>query len=110
MHSSITLAAATVEALGNKTKAWTTTITSTSDITAGELNSTTPVFSTEPPLFPMTRRQARNDAVVRVARLLRNGKGLAGVHRHARTTSCSPPPAAVAAAEARSGTQRAGQT
>ena len=84
VHSSIPLAAATVEALGNKTKAWTTTVTyNASDITAENLkqydavflDSTTGCFLDEPGDKAAT--DARRAALLS---FVRSGKGLAGVH------------------------------
>jgi type 1 glutamine amidotransferase len=84
VHPSIPLAAATVEALGNKTKAWTTTITyKASDITAENLlqydavflDSTTGCFLDEPGDKAAT--DARRAALLA---FVRSGKGLAGVH------------------------------
>jgi type 1 glutamine amidotransferase len=84
VHSSIPLAAKTVEALGTKTGAWTTTITyDPAMITADNLkqydaiflDSTTGAFLDDP-----------NDAAATAARrkalldFVRNGKGLAGIH------------------------------
>jgi hypothetical protein len=84
VHSSIPLAAKTVEALGDKTKAWTTTITyDAADINAANLkqydaiflDSTTGTFLDDPndPAATADRRKALLDFV-------RGGKGLAGVH------------------------------
>jgi type 1 glutamine amidotransferase len=84
VHSSIPLAAATVEALGNKTKAWTTTVTyNAGDITAENLkqydavvlDSTTGCFLDEPGDKAAT--DARRAALLS---FVRSGKGLAGVH------------------------------
>ena len=84
VHSSIPLAAATVEALGNKTKAWTTTVTyNAADITpeslkqydAVFLDSTTGCFLDEPGDKAAT--DARRAALLA---FVRGGKGLAGVH------------------------------
>jgi type 1 glutamine amidotransferase len=84
VHSSIPLAARTVEALGTKTGAWATTITyDSADITAENLkqydaivlDNTTGAFLDDP-----------NDAAATAARrkalldFVRNGKGLAGIH------------------------------
>jgi type 1 glutamine amidotransferase len=84
VHSSIPLAAKTVEALGNKTGAWTTTITySAADITAANLQqydaiflaSTTGCFLDEPgdPAATNARRAA-------LLAFVRGGKGLAAIH------------------------------
>jgi len=84
VHSSIPLAAATVEALGNKTKAWTTTITyDAKDINTENLkqydlvvlDSTTGCFLDEP--GNKVETDARRAALVA---FVRGGKGLAGVH------------------------------
>jgi len=84
VHSSIPLAARTVEELGRKTGAWTTAITyDAADITDANLKqydaiflaSTTGAFLDDP-----------NDAAATAARrkalldFVRNGKGLAGIH------------------------------
>lgn len=84
VHSTIPLAAKTIEALGTKTGAWTTTITyDPADITAANLAqydavflaSTTGAFLDDP-----------NDAAATAARrkalldFVRGGKGLAGIH------------------------------
>jgi type 1 glutamine amidotransferase len=84
VHSSIPLAARTIEALGQKTGAWNTVITySPADITAENLHqydaifldSTTGAFLDDP-----------NDATVTAARrkalldFVRSGKGIAGIH------------------------------
>ncbi len=84
VHSSIPLAAKTIEALGTKTGAWTTTISyDAAAITAENLKqydavflaSTTGAFLDEPGNDAVTnaRRQALLDFV-------RGGKGLAGIH------------------------------
>jgi type 1 glutamine amidotransferase len=84
VHSSIPLAAKTIDALGTKTGAWTTTITyDAADITAANLApydavflaSTTGAFLDDPANADMTaaHRKALLDFV-------RGGKGLAGIH------------------------------
>ncbi len=84
VHSSIPLAAKTVEALGNKTGAWTTTISySAADITTANLQqydaiflaSTTGCFLDEPgdPAATNARRAA-------LLAFVRGGKGLAAIH------------------------------
>ena len=84
VHSSIPLAARTIEALGQKTGAWTTVITySPADITEQNLKqydaiflaSTTGTFLDDPADQAVTaaRRQALLDFV-------RGGKGIAGIH------------------------------
>ena len=83
-HSSIPLAAATIKALGEKTGAWSTTITfNAADISEENLRqydavflaSTTGAFLDEPadPMAEIPRRQALLDFV-------RSRKGLAGIH------------------------------
>jgi uncharacterized protein len=83
-HSSIPLAAATIKAMGDKTDAWTTTITyDAADINENNLkqydlvflDSTTGAFLDEPDDATVTaaRRKALLDFV-------RSGKGLAGIH------------------------------
>jgi len=84
VHASIPLAARAIEALGQKTGAWTTVITyNAADITAENLSkydavflaSTTGVFLDDPADQAVTaaRRKAMLDFV-------RGGKGLAGIH------------------------------
>ncbi len=84
VHASIPLAARTIEALGEKTGAWTTVITyDPADINAGNLTrydaiflaGTTGTFLDDPtdPAVTAARRQALLDFV-------RGGKGLAGIH------------------------------
>lgn len=84
VHSSIPLAAKTVEALGTKTGAWSTTITyDAADINEQNLKqydaiflaSTTGAFLDDPndPAATAARKKALLDFV-------RNGKGLAGIH------------------------------
>ena len=84
VHSSIPLAAKTIEALGTKTGAWSTTITyDAADITAENLKgydavflaSTTGAFLDDPKNADATaaRRQA-------LLEFVRGGKGLAGIH------------------------------
>jgi uncharacterized protein len=84
VHSSIPLAAATVKAMGDKTGAWSTTITyDAADINTANLAqydlvflaSTTGEFLDDPndPAATAARRQALLDFV-------RGGKGLAGIH------------------------------
>jgi uncharacterized protein len=93
VHTSIPLAAATVEALGNKTGAWTTTISyDAKDINTEHLkqydlvflDSTTGCFLDEPGNTAETA--ARRAALLA---FVRGGKGLAGVH--AATDSYSAP-------------------
>jgi type 1 glutamine amidotransferase len=110
VHSSIPLAAKTVEALGTKTKAWTTDVTYDSkDINAENLkqydlvflDSTTGAFLDDP-----------NDAAVTAARkqalleFVRGGKGLAGIH--AATDSYHGRAAVAAGAAAPGGGGRGG--
>ncbi len=83
VHSCIPLAAKTVEELGNKTGAWTTTITyDSASISADNLkqydlvflNNTTGAFLDDPdPSVTAARKKALLDFV-------RSGKGLAGIH------------------------------
>ena len=111
VHSCIPLAAKTVEALGTKTGAWTTTVTyDPAAITAENLkqydllflDNTTGAFLDDP-----------NDAAATAARkkalleFVRSGKGLAGFHaagdsyHEARPTALLRPAAAAAAARER---------
>ncbi len=84
VHASIPLATRTIEALGQKTGAWTTVITyNAADITAENLRqydaiflaSTTGVFLDDPadPSATSARRKA-------LLEFVRGGKGLAGIH------------------------------
>ena len=84
VHSSIPLAAKTVEALGTKTGAWTTTITyDPADINTQNLKqydaiflaSTTGAFLDDP--NDATATEARRKALLE---FVRGGKGLAGIH------------------------------
>lgn len=84
VHSSIPLAAKTVEALGTKTGAWTTTVTyDAADINAQNLeqydlvflDSTTGAFLDDPNDASAT--EARKKALLE---FVRSGKGLAGIH------------------------------
>lgn len=99
VHSSIPLAAATIEALGDRTGAWTTTISyDAADINAENLEqydaiflaSTTGAFLDDPddPAVTRARRQALLDFV-------RGGKGLAGIHAATDSyhSDSAPPPA-----------------
>ena len=94
VHSSIPLAAATITEIGEKTGAWSTTITyDPADITASNLqqydlvflDSTTGQFLDDPNNEEMTseRRQA-------LLNFVRNGKGLAGVHAAVDSYHTSP--------------------
>jgi type 1 glutamine amidotransferase len=94
VHSSIPLAAKTVEALGTKTKAWTTTITyDAADINAENLKqydaiflvSTTGTFLDDPidPAATAARKKALLDFV-------RGGKGLVGIHAASDTYHGNP--------------------
>lgn len=98
VHSSIPLATRTIEALGEKTGAWTTVITyDPADITAGNLErfdaiflaSTTGMFLDEPGDEAATanRRQALLDFV-------RGGKGIGAVHAATDSYHGSAPGAA----------------
>jgi len=109
VHSSIPLAAKTVEALGDKTKAWSTTITyDPADINAENLKqydavflaSTTGTFLDDPndPAATAARRKALLDFV-------RGGKGLAGIHAATDSYHGNPnPPAAGGAGRGGQGT------
>ena len=103
VHASIPLAARTIEALGQKTGAWTTVITyNPADITEQNLQqydaiflaSTTGTFLDDPNDAAMTasRRKSLLDFV-------RGGKGIAGIH--AATDSYHGGPAAAPAAGAK---------
>jgi hypothetical protein len=103
VHSSIPLAARTIEALGQKTGAWTTVITyNTADITEQNLQqydaiflaSTTGTFLDDPKDAAVT--DARRKALLE---FVRGGKGIAGIH--AATDSYHGGPAAPPAAGAK---------
>jgi type 1 glutamine amidotransferase len=94
VHSSIPLAAKTVEALGTKTKAWSTTISyDAADINPANLKqydaiflaSTTGTFLDDPidPAATAARKKALLDFV-------RSGKGLAGIHAASDTYHGNP--------------------
>lgn len=94
VHSSIPLAAATIKEIGDKTGAWSTTITyDPADITSDNLkqydlvflDSTTGQFLDDPNNEEMTteRRQA-------LLNFVRDGKGLAGVHAAIDSYHTSP--------------------
>lgn len=95
VHSSIPLAAATMKELGDRTGAWSTTITyDPADINAQNLqqydlvflDSTTGQFLDDPNNEELTaeRRQA-------LLNFVRSGKGLAGVHAAVDSYHTSPP-------------------
>jgi type 1 glutamine amidotransferase len=95
VHSSIPLAAKTIEALGTKTGAWAATITyDAADITAENLkqydavflDSTTGAFLDDPANAAVTaaRRQA-------LLEFVRGGKGLAGIHAASDSYHASAP-------------------
>jgi type 1 glutamine amidotransferase len=105
VHSSIPLAARTIEEMGKKTGAWSTTITyDSADINEANLkqydaiflNSTTGAFLDDP-----------NDAAATAARrkalldFVRSGKGLAGIHAATDSYHQSRPAADAAAPGAR---------
>jgi type 1 glutamine amidotransferase len=103
VHASIPLAARTIEALGQKTGAWTTVITYTAaDITDQNLEqydaiflaSTTGTFLDDraDPAVTATRRKALLDFV-------RGGKGLAGIHAATDSYHGGPPAAPAAGAK-----------
>ena len=102
VHSSIPLAARTIEALGQKTGAWTTVITyDAADINEQNLQrydaiflaSTTGMFLDDPadPAVTASRRKALLDFV-------RGGKGIAGIHAATDSYHGDAPGAAPAAA------------
>jgi type 1 glutamine amidotransferase len=89
VHSSIPLAGATVEALGNKTKAWTTTITyDPADINTENLkqydaiflSSTTGCFLDAVPGQPPASKAEVDARRAALLAFVRGGKGLAGIH------------------------------
>ena len=83
IHSCIPLAAKTIESLGSKTGAWTTTVSYDASVITAEnlkqydlvfLNNTTGFFLDDPdPAVTAARKKALLDFV-------RSGKGLAGIH------------------------------
>jgi type 1 glutamine amidotransferase len=99
VHSSIPLAARTIEEMGKKTGAWTTTVTyDAADVNAANLAaydaiflaSTTGHFLDDPrdPAATAERRQALLDFV-------RGGKGIAGIHAASDSYhQATPPPGA----------------
>jgi uncharacterized protein len=105
VHSSIPLAAKTVDALGAKTGAWKTTITyDAADINAKNLeqydaivlDSTTGCFLDDPSDKAAT--DARRAALLA---FIRGGKGIAAIHAASDSyhgSSCAPPPPGAAAA------------
>jgi type 1 glutamine amidotransferase len=111
VHSSIPVAAATIEALGKKTGAWSTTISYDSAVITADnlkqydalfLNNTTGAFLDDPNDAAVTemRKKALLDFV-------RGGKGLAGIHAASDAYHTSggrgrgaPPPEGAAAAPA----------
>jgi len=104
VHSSIPLAARTVEEMGKKTKAWSTTITyDPADINAANLKaydgvflaSTTGAFLDDPDDTAAT--EARKKALLE---FVRGGKGLIGIHAATDTYHRSPVGGAGGAARA----------
>ncbi|HEU0115529.1 MAG TPA: ThuA domain-containing protein, partial [Thermomicrobiales bacterium] len=100
VHSSIPLAAKTVEAIGTKTGAWATTITyDAADINAANLkqydavflDSTTGAFLDDPNDAAAT--EARKKALLE---FVRGGKGLAGIHAASDSYHRNAPPPAPA--------------
>lgn len=89
VHSSIPLAGATVEALGNKLKTWTTTITyDPADINTENLKqydavflaSTTGCFLDAVPGQPVPSKAEIDARRAALLAFVRGGKGLAGIH------------------------------
>ena len=107
VHSSIPLAAKTVEALGTKTGAWATTITyDSADINAANLkqydavilDSTTGAFLDDPNDAAAT--EARKKALLD---FVRGGKGIAGIHAASDSYHRNGPPTPPADAAGRAG-------
>jgi type 1 glutamine amidotransferase len=111
VHSSIPVGARTIEEMGKKTGAWSTTITyDAADINEANLKqydaivlvSTTGAFLDDPNSEAAT--QARRKAFLD---FVRNGKGLAGIHAatdsYHRSASAPPPGSAPAAGRGRGG-------
>jgi type 1 glutamine amidotransferase len=110
VHASIPLATRTIEALGQKTGAWTTVISyNPADITEENLRqydavflaSTTGTFLDDPadPAATTARRKALLDFV-------RNGKGIAGIHAATDSYHGTAPGAAPAASGGAGGTNK----
>jgi type 1 glutamine amidotransferase len=103
VHSSIPLAAKTIEALGEKTGAWTTTVSYDRSVITAEnleqydaifLDSTTGTFLDEPnaatDAAAKTVTDARRQALLE---FIRSGKGLAGIHAASDSYHGNPNPA-----------------
>ena len=108
VHSSIPLATRTIEALGQKTGAWTTVITyNAADINTENLKqydaiflaSTTGTFLDDP-----ADQAATNARRAALLEFVRSGKGIAGIHAatdgYHGTPAGTPPPAAPAGTKA----------
>jgi len=83
VHGSIPLTAKTVEALGNKTDLWSTTISyNLNDITAANLKQYDAIFLDSTTACFLDDADAKATAARRAAFLnfVRNGKGIAGIH------------------------------
>ena len=103
VHSSIPLAAKTIEAMGQKTGAWTTTVSyDRSVITADNLkqydaiflDSTTGTFLDEPNAATDAAAKAVTDARRQaLLEFIRSGKGLAGIHAASDSYHGNPNPA-----------------
>jgi type 1 glutamine amidotransferase len=115
-HSSIPLAAATIEALGNKTKAWSTTISyDAADINTENLKQYDAVFLDSTTGCFLDKAGDPAETAARRAALLafvRGGKGLAGIHAatdsYHGTCPNDQPAAAAGRAGGRGGRGRAG--
>jgi type 1 glutamine amidotransferase len=102
VHSSIPLAARMVEEMGNKTGAWTTTVTyDRADVTAENLkqydaiflDSTTGTFLDEPGSDTDPAAKATTDARRKALMdFIRNGKGIAGIHAATDSYHGNPAP------------------
>ena len=116
VHSSIPLAAATIEALGTKTGAWTTTISyDAADITAGNLAQYDAVFlaSTTGAFLDAPDNETVTDSRRRaLLEFVRGGKGLAGIHAatDAYHADSAPPTGGGGGAAAMFGSFSAGAT
>jgi hypothetical protein len=102
VHSSIPLAVRTVEALGSKTGAWTTTVTfDAADINTANLNQYDAIFldnTTGCFLDDPNDKAATDGRRAALLAFVRGGKGIAAIHAssdsyHGRDCAGGPPPA-----------------
>jgi type 1 glutamine amidotransferase len=114
IHTPIPLTAKMIEAFGNKTKAWSTTVTyEPADINAANLkqydaivlNSSTGAFLDDP--NDQTATEARKKALIE---FVRGGKGLVGIHGASDSYHMSSTAAPAGARGGRGGGQQRGAT